>query len=110
MLGFLTLILTQPRAYRAVGWLDGDLVRVRVRVRFRVTVGLGLRLGLELGLGLGLLDGDQASAVEGGVERGQAERACRAHAQLQEVALHRLVGARARAPLWVTGTYRVSGG
>ena len=54
MLGFLTLILTQPRAYRAVGRLDGDLVRVRVRVRFRVTVGLGLglRLGLELGLGL----------------------------------------------------------
>ena len=107
MLGFLTLILTQPRAYRAVGRLDGDLVRVRVRVRFRVTVGLGLglRLGLELGLGLGLLDGDQASAVEGGVERGQAERACRAHAQLEEVALHRLVGARVWAPLWVTGTY-----
>ena len=71
MLGFLTLILTQPRAYRAVGWLDGD----------------------------------QASAVEGGVERGQAERACRAGAQLQEVALHRLVGARARAPVRVTGTY-----
>ena len=107
MLGFLTLTLTQPWAYRAVGWLDGDLVRVRVRVRFRVTVGLGLRLGLglELGLGLGLLDGDQASAVECGVERGQAERACCAHAQLQEVALHRLVGARARAPVRVTGTY-----
>ena len=103
MLGFLTL--TQPRAYRAVGWLDGDLVRIRIRVRVTVGLGLGLGLGLELGLGLGLLDGDQASAVECGVERGQAERACCAHAQLQEVALHRLVGARARAPVWVTGTY-----
>ena len=49
VLGFLTLTLTQPWAYRAVGWLDGDLVRIRIRVRVTVGLGLGLGLGLELG-------------------------------------------------------------
>ena len=79
-------------------------VRVRVRVGVGVRVGFGFGFGLGLGLGLGLvmldghqqhapcwrheaceggrvgptvggLDGDEGAAVEGRVERGQAERA-----------------------------------
>ena len=53
--------------------------------------------GRSVGWAVGGLHGDQSAAVEGRVERGQAQRACRAAAQLQEVALHCLVRARVRA-------------